>query len=94
MTLEQVRDISVLAYSNLPLFRMVKPGPICMGRGRTDGVYADKEQIQVTEGTVDLFTKTEYDPVANQIQQAMNNSEMTWYKNSTQYEGRNRIYTP
>ena len=91
MTLEQVRDafLSVLPTATFHYSAWSKPDQYIVWAedGQSDGVYADNQmQIQVTEGTVDLFTKTEYDPVANQIQQAMNNSEMTWYKNSTQYE--------
>ena len=82
MTLEQVRDIflSVLPAATFHYHAWSKPDQyiVWAEEGQVDGVYADNEtQIQVTEGTVDLFTKTEYDPVAIQIQQAMNASEMT-----------------
>lgn len=52
--------------------------------GRVDA--DDKMQIQVITGTVDLFTRTEFDPLFDAIQREMNNSDMTWELNSTQYE--------
>lgn len=55
--------------------------------GQSDAVHADdKMQEQVIEGTVDLFTKTEYDPLFNQIQETMNSADMTWRLNSVQHE--------
>ena len=91
MRLDEVRDVflAVLPTATFHYSAWSKPDQyiIWAEDGQSDGVYADNQmQIQVTEGTVDLFTKTEYDPVAGQIQQAMNGADMTWYKNSTQYE--------
>jgi hypothetical protein len=51
------------------------------------GSYADDVmQEQVIEGTVDLYTKTDFDPLFKKIQIAMNRSGMNWRLNSTQYE--------
>lgn len=56
--------------------------------GQAGADYSDnKMKIQVIEGTVDLYTRTEYDPLFDKVQEAMNNcEEMTWRWNSTQYE--------
>jgi hypothetical protein len=91
MRLDEVRDVflSVLPEATFHNFAWSKPDQYIVWAedGQADAVHADNQmQIQVTEGTVDLFTKTEYDPVVNQIQQAMNISDMSWYKNSTQHE--------
>lgn len=42
--------------------------------------------IQTIQGTIDYFTKTEFDPVFNEIQQALNNLDMAWRLNSIQHE--------
>lgn len=91
MKLTEVRDLfnSVLPGAAFHLKAWSKPDQYIVWAedGQADGVYADDHmQIQVTEGTIDLFTKTEYDTVANRIQQAMNAADMTWRKNSMQYE--------
>ncbi len=55
--------------------------------GQADASYGDDHVIdQVLEGTVDYFTKTEYDPVFGQIQSALNNLDLVWRLNSIQYE--------
>lgn len=41
---------------------------------------------RVITGSTDYFTKTEYDPIVKEIENAMNNSDMCWSLNSTQYE--------
>lgn len=41
---------------------------------------------QVLTGTVDYFTKQEYDPAFGQIQQALNSMDIAWRLNSIQYE--------
>ena len=37
-------------------------------------------------GTIDLYTKTEADPLLAAIQEALNGLECAWYLNSVQYE--------
>ena len=55
--------------------------------GSADAVYADgKMQEQGIQGTIDLFTKTEYDPKFSQIQTALNNAGIGFYLGSIQYE--------
>lgn len=38
------------------------------------------------QGTVDLYTKDEADPLRQSIPDALNGCGCAWYKNSTQYE--------
>lgn len=40
----------------------------------------------VDEGTIDLYTLDENEPLREAIPQALNACECAWYKNSTQYE--------
>ena len=54
---------------------------------QADAVYADgKMQEQGIQGTIDLFTKTEYDPKFSQIQTALNDAGISFYLGSIQYE--------
>ena len=41
---------------------------------------------QAVQGTIDLFTKTEFDPIADAIQDALKANKISFYWNSTQYE--------
>ena len=56
--------------------------------GEGDSVYADDEKTeQALTGTVDYFTKTEFDPIVNQIQDTLNDAEgLAWSLNSVQHE--------
>jgi hypothetical protein len=55
--------------------------------GQTGSSHSDNiMNIQVYGGTIDLFTKDEYDPLFDDIQTAMNKAGMAWSWNSTQYE--------
>lgn len=47
-----------------------------------DNVHAEGSD----EGTIDLYTRDENDPLRESIPQALNACGCCWYKNSTQYE--------
>ena len=46
----------------------------------------DQKELQVIQGTIDLFTKMEGDPLFKKIQKTMNENEISWRLNSVQYE--------
>lgn len=46
----------------------------------------DHKEDQVIQGTIDYFTKTEYDPIFNSIQQKLNSIDISWRLNSIQRE--------
>lgn len=55
--------------------------------GQAMSLCGDGEtKIQILEGTIDLITRTEDDPLFGQIQQAMNNAGVGFRYNSKQYE--------
>lgn len=55
--------------------------------GEDGSLWADgKMQEQTITGTVDYFTKTEYDPNVVKIQAALNDAEISFRLNSIQYE--------
>jgi len=54
---------------------------------QVDAVYADgKMKEQGIQGTIDLYTKNEYDPKFSLIQTALNNAGIGFYLDSIQYE--------
>ena len=55
------------------------------GEGNSESAD-NKKQIQVLTGTIDYFTKMEYDPNVGKIQDALNDAEISWKLNSVQYE--------
>jgi len=70
---------------------IIKKGPdkyIVWARdGEAGASHADNQKrMQLLEGTVDLFTKTEYDPLFEQIQQKFNDLRLAWRFSSEQYE--------
>ncbi len=53
----------------------------------SDAGYGDnKKTTQVIQGTIDYFTKTEYDPNFELIQVKLNSIDIAWRLNSIQYE--------
>lgn len=55
--------------------------------GEAGSVHADDQKIeQSIQGTIDYFTKTEFDPVVNQIQDKLNTADIAWRLNSVQHE--------
>lgn len=55
--------------------------------GEADSLWADgRMQEQTITGTVDYFTKMEYDPNVVKIQAALNDAEISFRLNSIQYE--------
>lgn len=46
----------------------------------------NKKSEQRIVGTVDLFTRTEFDPLADQVQGVLNTLGVTWVLNSVQFE--------
>jgi len=47
-----------------------------------DGKHAE----HAVTGTIDLYTKTEFDAYKGQIETALDTNNISWYWNSTQYE--------
>ena len=46
----------------------------------------DQKEEQVIQGTIDYFTKIEYDTNVKLIQEKLNSTEISWRLNSIQYE--------
>lgn len=46
----------------------------------------NRKTNQSIQGTIDYFTRTEFDPVADDIQEALIDAGISFYLNSVQYE--------
>lgn len=54
--------------------------------------YSDNTKSeQVLQATIDYYTKTEYDPMADSIQSALNCEDISWTLNSFQYEDETKL---
>ena len=52
-----------------------------------DALYGDNRMSeQAIEGTIDYFTRTEYDPNFEKIQEVLSEAEISYRLNSVQYE--------
>ena len=51
----------------------------------------NKKAIQQVTGTIDLFTQTEYDPIADEIQDGLNNLEIGWTLTEVLYEQETKL---
>lgn len=53
----------------------------------SDAGYGDNKKItQVIQGTIDYYTKTEFDPNVKLIQEKLNSIDIAWRLNSIQHE--------
>lgn len=70
-------------------WRPVKSAPciIWAETGEENSFHANnRKKEQNIIGTVDLFTKTEFDPLADSVQATLENLGVTWSLDSVQYE--------
>ena len=55
--------------------------------GQSGSIHGDNcMEEQIMQGTIDYYTKTEYDTNVGKIQQALNDNEVSFRLNSVQYE--------
>lgn len=93
MTLLDLRDllkgIGPPVYHYHPGEKKIKDNKYIVWAEDSEGAsgHADnKKTTQVVQGTIDYFTKTEFDPVVEQIQSALNSADIAWRLNSVQHE--------
>lgn len=56
-------------------------------QGQSDASYKDnKMSLQIIDGTLDYFTRVEYDDNIGRIQSVLNDGIISWELNSIQYE--------
>ena len=50
----------------------------------------NRKENQSIQGTIDYFTRTEFDPMVDDIQEALIDAEISFYLNSVQYEDKTK----
>lgn len=59
---------------------------------QSDAIHGDGVMVgRVIEGTIDVFSKVEFDPLPDAIQRALNNAGIGFRLNSIQYERDTKI---
>jgi hypothetical protein len=90
MTLQNLRD--TLLTIGPPVFHYSASGQtgnyiVWAEDGEGPSGHADNHKTtQVLTGTIDYFTKTEFDPVIQQIEGALNSTDIAWRLSSVQHE--------
>ena len=91
MTLADLRDALLAAttkvYHFAPPESVTGPYIVWAEDGQANASHGNNQMtVQVLTGTVDYFTKTEFDPNFDAIQAALNALKIAWRLNSIQYE--------
>jgi len=90
MTLQGIRDL--LLNIGPPVFHYFASGQtgnyiVWAEDGEGASGHADGQKTtQIIQGTIDYFTKTEFDPIMEQIQEKLNGSDIAWRLSSIQHE--------
>lgn len=93
--LEKIKDtlntIDATVY-HYKAFNQTKDYIVWAESGEADSFHGDNRKTeQVITGTIDFFTKTEYSTIIDDIQNALNNAEISFLLNSVQYEEETNI---
>lgn len=90
--IEKVKN-ALISIPNLKVYHYWRPrleAPFCIWAEDGEGYSHhsnNKKEEQVISGTIDYFTKEEYDTMLDLIQEALNNAEdVAWELLSVQYE--------
>lgn len=90
MRLQELRDLLLTVSSNVYHYHAHKKADkyiVWAEDGQGSSGYAGNHMTtQVLQGTIDYFTKIEFDPVFDQIQTALNSVDIAWQFNSIQRE--------
>lgn len=84
---------ALTAIDGLPVFHFFKPSEVkdryCVWSEDTQAESLHGDGIllnQQIEGTIDLFSKQEFDQAVDEIQEALSNARIGFYQNSIQFE--------
>lgn len=90
--IKRIRDLLV-SIPDLKVYHYWRPrleAPFCLWQedGEGDSLHSNnKKSEQVITGSIDYYTKTEYDSMVDNIQEALNNAEcVAWNLDSVDYE--------
>ena len=94
MRLVDLKDLLLEIYNEygIPVYHYFKVGTedkyiVWAEDGEGSSIHADdRKENQSIQGTIDYFTKTEYDPIVQLIQDKLNSADISWRLNSVQHE--------
>jgi hypothetical protein len=90
MTLLDLRDLLLTVTSDVFHYHAHKKPDkyiVWAEDGQGDSVFADeKMEDRALQGTIDYFTKTEFDPNVELFQTKLTEAEISWRLNSVQHE--------
>lgn len=91
-TLEQIKE-ALTSIEGLPIYHYFKPSEVndryCIWAEDAEAESLkgnNKKVIQQLQGTIDLYSKVEYDSAVDDIQEALNDAEIGFYQSSIQFE--------
>lgn len=88
--LKRVRDALLTVSKNVWHYRALKSRPpyiVWTEDSEGNSLCADGGKVASSiQGTIDLYTKKEFDPIVNAIQCALTAAHIPWRLNSVQYE--------
>lgn len=94
---QKVRD-ALESVTGLKSYHLFKPAsvkaPYAVWQEDSEGnsQYSDNLKAeQVLEVTIDYYTKSEYDTMTDNIQDALNEAQISWLLNSFQYEQETKL---
>lgn len=90
MTLPDLRDLLLTVMDEVYHFEATEQTDkyiVWAEEGQSNSDHADNQMInQEIEGTIDYFTKDEFDTNVSLIQQKLDSADLTWELNSIQHE--------
>lgn len=88
--LKKVRDVLLSTCSNVYHYESNNPQGtyiVWMENGEGNSLSVDDEKnIQVITGTIDMFTKNEYDKLIDDLQESLDSNKISYRLESVQYE--------
>lgn len=88
--LNRVKDALLTVSKNVGHYQALKaaiPYIVWAEDGQSDAVWANDRMLgQTIQGTIDLYTRAENDPLFQAVQKALNAAEISFRLNSVQYE--------
>ena len=90
MKLSNIRDILLTVTPDVSHYNALNKSDkyiVWAEDGQSGSLHGDNQMTeQVIQGTIDYFTKEEYDPNVKKIQQAINSANIPFRLNSIQHE--------
>jgi hypothetical protein len=90
MTLSNIGDLLLEVTPNVYHYEALEQSDsyiVWAEDGQGDSLHVDnKMKNQTIQGTIDYYTKAEFDPAFDLIQETLNSTDLSWKLNSIQWE--------